>query len=141
MKAMSMLNRERLPAMLTAAGFTLLEVMIAIAILAVTLTVLYGSQTQSLSLATEAKFNTTAALLSTLKLAELESGLLELSDDEGEVEGYPDFHWQVEVEEAELEDFEALQGMESVVQQVRLTISWSDSPFVSTVTAYIRERP
>lgn len=118
-------------------GFTLLEVMIAIAILAVTLTVLYGSQSQSLSLATEAKFNTTAAFLSGLKLAELESGVIDLRDDEGDFEDYPDFHWKVEVTEAIFDEPEALQDLEKTLEQVDLTISWIDSPFSHIITTYI----
>lgn len=122
-----------------ARGFTLLEVVIALAILAVTLTVLYGSQSQSLSLAVESKFNTTAALLSTLKLAELEAGVTELQDGEGEFEDYPHFSWKVEINEPDFLDIEALQDLNDNLRQVNLTIVWSGSPFSHTVIAYIRE--
>ena len=44
-------------------GFTLLEVLVAMAILAIAMVTLFGAQSQSLSLATEAKFNTNASLL------------------------------------------------------------------------------
>ena len=44
-------------------GFTLLEIMLALAILAITLTAVLRSQSHSLSLATEARFRTTAPLL------------------------------------------------------------------------------
>lgn len=135
MKTMSILNKENMS--LSSMGFTLLEVMIAIAILAVTLTVLYGSQSQSLSLATEAKFNTTAAFLSALKLAELEGGVTDLRDDEGDFEDYPGFHWKVEVTEANFDEPEALQDLEQILEQVDLTISWTDSPFSHIITTYI----
>ncbi len=135
MKTILNLNSKWLPV----AGFTLLEVMIAIAILALTLTVLYGSQSQSLSLATESKFNTTAAFLSGLKMAELEAGVMELSDDEGEFEGYTGFHWKIEVREANFDGPEILQDLDDTLKQVFLTIMWSDSPYSHSVTAYIRE--
>lgn len=122
---------------LSSKGFTLLEVLIAIAILGVTLVVLYGSQSQSLSLATEAKFNTTAAFLSALKLAELEGGVADLRDDEGDFEDYPGFHWKVEVQEASFDEPEALQDLEQILEQVDLTISWTNSPFSHTITTYI----
>ena len=54
-------------------GFTLLEVMIAMAIIAIALVAVFGSQSQSLSLANEAKFSTTAALLAQSKMAEIET--------------------------------------------------------------------
>ena len=41
------------------AGFTLLEVMIAVAIIAIALMAVLGSQTQGLSLAGESRFNRT----------------------------------------------------------------------------------
>ena len=44
-------------------GFTLLEVMVAMAIIAIAMTAVLNSQSQSISLASEAKFSTTAALL------------------------------------------------------------------------------
>ncbi len=136
---MSRLNKEKICSLDMSRGFTLLEVMIAIAILAVTLTVLYGSQSQSLSLATEAKFNTTAAFLSELKLAELEGGVTELIGDEGDFEDFSGFAWKVEVDDAIFDDPEALQDLEDILKQVKLTISWSNSSFSHTIIAYIRE--
>ncbi len=137
---MSKLNKRQNSLLTVDRGFTLLEVMIAIAILAVTLTVLYGSQSQSLSLATEAKFNTTAAFLAALKLAELEGGVTDLRDDEGEFDDYPNFQWKVEVTEMDFDEPEPLQDLDDVIQQITLTVSWSDSPFLHTITSYLRER-
>jgi general secretion pathway protein I len=57
--------------MLNCRGFTLLEVMVALAVIAIGLTALLGSHSQSVSLATEAKFNTTVALLAQQKMTEL----------------------------------------------------------------------
>ncbi|MBW1614276.1 MAG: prepilin-type N-terminal cleavage/methylation domain-containing protein [Deltaproteobacteria bacterium] len=78
-------------------GFTLLEVMIAIAIIAITLVAVFGSQSQSLSLANEAKFSTTAALLAQNKMAEFEAVNPEdLTSDSGDFgENFPDYHWKV----------------------------------------------
>jgi type II secretion system protein I len=52
-------------------GFTLLEVMIAVALIAIALTTLLGSQSQSVSFANSAKFETTAALLAQSKMSEM----------------------------------------------------------------------
>ena len=81
------------------AGFTLLEVMVAMAIIAVALTAVLGSQSQSVSLAGEARFSTTAALLAQAKLAEMEAirpeDVTSGSGDFGE--DYPDYTWEATV--------------------------------------------
>jgi prepilin-type N-terminal cleavage/methylation domain-containing protein len=52
-------------------GFTLLEVMIAVAVLAIALAAVLGLQSRSLTLAAESRFNTTSALLAQGKMAEM----------------------------------------------------------------------
>ncbi len=121
-------------------GFTLLEVMIAIAILAIAFTSLFGSQSQSLSLAAEAKFNSTAALLAQEKIAEYESGLVGFIDDEGDFgENFPGFTWEVEVLDSDFGDIELLDNLEVPVRRIDLTISWQSDLFSRTLTYYGRE--
>ncbi len=123
------------------AGFTLLEVMIAVAVLAITLTVLFGSQSQSLSLAAEAKFNTKATFLAAMKMAQLESGVAELQNDEGDFgEDYPDFNWKIEVEDTDFSDPEYLEDLNESLKRVTLTVQWQDSPFTYVVDYFIQER-
>lgn len=76
-------------------GFTLLEVMVAMAILAISLVAALGSQSQSVSLAGEARFNTTAPLLAQMKMAEKElADPDELGSDSGDFgEDFPGYHW------------------------------------------------
>lgn len=122
-------------------GFTLLEVMIAVAVLAITLTVLFGSQSQSLSLATEAKFNTQASFLLETKLAEIDAGIVELYDDEGDFgEEYPAYRWKVEVSDADLAGPEFLQDLGRPMKHVVLTVFWLDSPYSQAIDYYIQER-
>lgn len=112
------------------AGFTLLEVMIAVVILALTLSVLFGSQSQSLSLAAESKFNSTATFLTSLKLAELEAGISEPFSEEGEFgDEFPGYKWKMEVVDVSFLEFESFENIEESLQKVIITISWSDSPF------------
>jgi len=82
-------------------GFTLLEVMIALAILAISLVAVFRSQSQSVSMASEARFLTTASLLAQGKMAELESMKpQELSNGSGGFgTEFPDYLWQVEVKD------------------------------------------
>jgi general secretion pathway protein I len=83
-------------------GFTLLEVMIAVAIIAMALVAAIGSQSQSVSLATEAKFTTTAIFLAQGKMAELEAqNPDDLVSDAGDFgEDFPGYRWESEVNPA-----------------------------------------
>ena len=86
-------------------GFTLLEVMIAMAILAITLVVVFQSQSQSISMAGRARFETTASFLAQSKMAEIESANPEnvVSDSGNFGDDFPYYSWQVDVTETEIE--------------------------------------
>jgi general secretion pathway protein I len=83
----------------SASGFTLLEVMVSLSIIAIALTVLLTSQSQSLSLATEARFDTIAPLLAQSKIAEINTtkkdDLYSQSGDFGD--SFPDYFWEMEL--------------------------------------------
>jgi general secretion pathway protein I len=85
-------------------GFTLLEVMVALAIIAIVLVSVLVSQTQSLSLQDESKFNTTAALLAQKKVSEVEitttGNLTSGSGDFGT--DFPNYTWEVNVQDVTL---------------------------------------
>ena len=120
-------------------GFTLLEVMIALAILAIALTSLFGSQSSSLSLAIEARFNTAATLLAREKLAEYSSGVIEAVSGEGDFgERFPGLTWAAEVEDANIEPLHAA-GAETGLKRVELTIRWENEQYSATFTEYLRE--
>jgi general secretion pathway protein I len=124
---------------INAHGFTLLEVLIAIAIIAIALTSLFSSQSSSLSLAIEAKFNTTASLLAREIVAEYESGLRTFSGDEGDFgEEFAGYSWKTEVEEANFEQLE-LGGGENPLYRVDLTITWNESSYSSVFTWFGQE--
>jgi len=109
------------------AGFTLLEVMVAMAIVAIALTAVLGSQAQSVSMAGEARFNTTGPLLAQMKMAEIEMKKSEdLTSDSGDFgEDFPGYCWDMTVR-----DF-VLPGTESTssgLKQIDLDISWTSRP-------------
>ncbi len=108
-----------------ASGFTLLEVMIATAIIAIALVAALGSQSQSLSLASEAKFATTVAFLAQKKMAELEAEDLEgLMSDSGDFgEDFPGYRWESEVDDATLEGSEKISDH---VKKISLTMYWAE---------------
>jgi general secretion pathway protein I len=115
-------------------GFTLLEVMIAISILAIALTVLLGNQSQSLRLAEESRFAFTASLLIKEKLADFQIAEEELTSTEGDFgDDYPGYFWSVEVETPDFEDYPALAGAEQFIQQIDLKVSTADEKQTLTI--------
>ncbi|PHR28779.1 MAG: hypothetical protein COA36_05635 [Desulfotalea sp.] len=127
------------PIFQTEKAFTLLEVMIAVSIIAIALVALFGSQSRSLSLATEAHFNNVAPMLASIKLAELQSGIISLQDDEGNfTDDFSDYHWKIEVSDAPTESFEALKDLQDPLLQIILTVSWSTTKYTYTLTYYER---
>lgn len=106
-------------------GFTLLEVMVAVAIIAIALTAVLGSQSQSVSLASEAKFHTMAALLAQNKMAEIRlkkpDDLISGSGDFGE--DFPGYLWQVTLSSVTLDNMEDITDR---LTQIDLEISWGE---------------
>jgi general secretion pathway protein I len=96
--------RCRSPQIAFGGGFTLLEVMIAMAILAISLVAVYQSQSQSISMAGSSRFLTTASLLAQSRMVEIDAadprGVAAGNGDFGE--NFPDYHWQVEIGETEV---------------------------------------
>lgn len=120
-------------------GFTLLEVLVAMAILAIAMVTLFGAQSQSLSLATEAKFNTNASLLAGMKLAELSSGRLEPVDAEGDFgEDFRGYTWKMEVRDAAADRPEWSGILGGSLRRIDLAISWEGDPAPYTIRYYFR---
>lgn len=89
-------------------GFTLLEVMFALSLIGISLTVLLASQSQGLSLANEAKFNTTASLLAQRRMAEIETeNIDDIASSSGDFgEDYSGYHWELNIDKATLPELE-----------------------------------
>ena len=106
-------------------GFTLLEVMVAMAIIAIALTAVLGSQSQSVSLANEAKFITTAAFLAQGKMAIVETKKADdLVDDSGDFGvDFPGYTWEIKVQDVE---FENPENVSDYLKQIDLMILWSE---------------
>ncbi len=105
------------------AAFTLLEVMVAVAIIALSFTALLSAQSQSLSIATISRFESAAALLARQKLAELELDDFDsLGSSSGDFEDdFAAYHWQTEVTDL-TEDESGIKGSGGMLKQVELTI-------------------
>jgi len=119
-------------------GFTLLEVMVAVSILAISLVVIYGSQSRSLSYSTEAHFSTLAPILAASKFAELESQG-EITDNDGDFgDNYPGYMWKLIIEDASFEDLDALNELDTPLVRAELSVVWSDSNMQYNLVYYGR---
>ncbi len=119
-------------------GFTLLEVMIAMAILAIALTSLFGSQSASVALATETRFNIQAPLLAKMQLATFRS-TTEVFDDSGDFgEDFPGFQWELTVADALFPDSEIFLDLDGKLQHLTLVVTWGDALFSYQVDSYQR---
>ena len=119
-------------------GFTLLEVMIAVALIAIALTTLLGSQSQSVSFANSAKFETMAALLAQSKMSEITvQEPDELTNDSGDFgDDYPGYAWEVNVSDV------AIAGMDNIsdyLKQVDLTVTWGVFSYNVKLYHYVAE--
>jgi general secretion pathway protein I len=102
-------------------AFTLLEVMVALAIIAVALTTLILSQSRNISLQDDTKFSTTAAMLAQKKIAEIEvKNELELTNESDSYgDDYPDYSWEVKIDDV---SFEGAEEFTKYFKQIDVTI-------------------
>ena len=123
----------------TASGFTLLEVMIALAVMAIVLVSVYRMHSQSLTMNTAARFYTLAPLLAQNKMAELEmlsaDGFPEDSGDFGEQ--YPGYSWRTSRVDI---SSEVLGEVSNDLKQIDITISYNDGQFSHSMRTYRFQR-
>jgi general secretion pathway protein I len=82
----------------TCKGFTLLEVMISVSILAIVFLSLFNMQSGTIELATTGRFNTLAPMLARQLLADIEQDPSEWSEFEGHFgSAYPGIIWQCDI--------------------------------------------
>jgi len=93
-------------------GFTLLEVMIAVAVLTIALAAVLGLQSRSLTLAAESRFHTTSALLAQGKMAEVTVAEMgKLTSDSGDFgDVFPGYSWRVTVANGDLPGLDKMKG-------------------------------
>lgn len=106
-------------------GFTLLEVMVAMSIIAIVITAVFKLQSQTIIMSNEARFYTTAPLLAQKVMAEYDRnphGNLSDSGDFGEsFEGYG---WTRTVEDFE---FETLEEDVEGLKKIDVVVSFNDA--------------
>ena len=85
------------------AGFTLIEVLVALSILTIAMTAVYRLQSQTMAMSARARFYTIAPLLAQARLAEIErAGFEDPADGSGDFgQDYPGYTWSVRTEEVQ----------------------------------------
>lgn len=124
-------------------GFTLLEVMVAVSIIAIVFVTLLGSQSQSVSIAGQTRFRVTSALLAQQQLTEIEmTDYEQISSDSGDFgENYPGYIWKTEVSDLG-EGETGIKGAEGMLKIINLTVSLGENESMSySVSTVVMKRP
>ena len=116
-------------------GFTLLEVMVSVAIMSIVLVSVYRLHSQSLAMNTETRFYTQAPMLAQSKLAEMGTGEdAEFINDSGEFgENFAGYSWNVAVDDV---DIEALGEISQDLKKIEVTVSYNDNEFVYNLRTF-----
>ncbi len=116
-------------------GFTLLEIMVAISIIAIVLVSVYKMQAQTVSMNNEVRFYATAPMLAQLKMAEVDSeSLKDMGDDSGDFgDEFPDYRWNIVVDDVESA---ALGNIAKNLKKIDLLISLNNDEFVYNLRSY-----
>ena len=119
----------------TASGFTLLEVMVAMAIMAIVLVSVYRMHSQTLTMNTAARFYTQAPMLAQSKLAQLEgdsSGIV--AGDSGDFgDKFPGYTWSISTDEV---SSEALGEIGADLKRIDITVSFNSDEYVYDIRTY-----
>jgi len=116
-------------------GFTLLEVMVALSIIAIVLVSVYRMHAQTVSMNNEVRFYVTAPMLAQIKMAEIESESLEdIGDDSGDYgDEFPDYRWNIVIDDVEST---ALGNIAKDLKKIDLLISFNNDEFTYNLRAY-----
>jgi len=119
----------------TAAGFTLLEVMVAMAIMAIVLVSVYRMHSQTLTMNTAARFYTQAPMLAQSKLAQLEAASAgTIVGDSGDFgDKFPGYSWSISTDEV---SSETLGEFAADLKRIDMTVSFNSDEYVYNVRTY-----
>ncbi|MGD2012506.1 MAG: prepilin-type N-terminal cleavage/methylation domain-containing protein [Desulfobacterales bacterium] len=120
---------------LTTSGFTLLEVMVAIAILAIVLVSVYRMHSQTLAMNTAARFYTQAPMLAQSKLAQIEVDSAGITGtDSGDFgDKFPGFTWRMSTEEV---TSEPLGEIAADLKRIDMTVVFNSDEYIYNVRTY-----
>jgi general secretion pathway protein I len=117
------------------AGFTLLEVMVALAIIAFAVVGLLGLHARNIKIIARDQSLTRATLLARELISQIQfqvttNGLRDLGDDQGTFDGYPGFRWERRVGSTGLDE----------MREVIIRVIWDETaPNACEVVYFVRD--
>ena len=116
-------------------GFTLLEILVALSLMAIVLVAVFRLSAQSVTMATAAGFHGTAPFLAEKKISELtDAAELETGSSSGDFgDDFPGYSFEAEVTENPVE---ALGGKESRLMRVDVAVSFNQGEFTYRLRTY-----
>ena len=116
-------------------GFTLLEIMVALSIIAIVLVSVYKMQAQTISMNLATRFYATAPLLAQFKIAEVEiANPGEQTDDSGDFgDEFPGYRWNVVINDIESEP---LGNIADNLKQINVNVFFNTDEFTYRLRTY-----
>ena len=116
-------------------GFTLMEVMVALSVVAIALLAIYRMHSQTLFMNARGRFGTMATMLAREKLADIDaSKLADITSDSGDFGAdYPGYTWHFETETI---NSDLLKDDGPVLKRIDLTIEFNGGESVFHLTTY-----
>jgi general secretion pathway protein I len=116
-------------------GFTLLEVMVAMAVMSIVLVSVYRMHSQTLTMTQAARFYTQAPLLAQKKMTEVTSALSDgFASDSGDFgEDYPGYTWQLSRSDV---SSEVLGEVADELKRIDVTVAYLENQFSFSLTTY-----
>jgi general secretion pathway protein I len=116
-------------------GFTLLEVLVALSIISLVITAVFGLQSQTIVLNTNSQFDTKAPFLAQMKIAEIMSDISNHREDQAGDFGdeFPGYAWRSSVKDV---SSEMIGSLAEKMKQINVTVAFNEEEFVYTLTTY-----
>jgi general secretion pathway protein I len=123
-------------------GFTLIEMMVAVSIIAIVLTAVYRLHSQTLLMTIGARFYTVAPLLAQNKLVDIElSSEQELAQGTGDFgKDFPDYAWEVTIDDVSSDQLktgsEQLKGAVEKLKRIDIKVLFNEGEMVYDLRTY-----